>query len=182
MFPHALLPALPNRLALIQVAASRGACQAAHQAVFELAARLSLAGPLRVVDAGGLFDLYSLARALRQLSDSPLTLDRSLAALRLSRAATGEALLAALSRLPAVPIPTLAVDLLAPFTAAAAPPAEAYQLLSACVAHLRRLNRAAPVLVTGQAPAAPTLAQQAQLRLLRGAAACILEVRRENTL
>ena len=62
MFPHALLPALPNRLALIQVAASRGACQAAHQAVFELAARLSLAGPLRVVDAGGLFDLYSLAR------------------------------------------------------------------------------------------------------------------------
>lgn len=179
MFSPALLPLPTNRLALVQVAASRGAVQAAGQAVFDLAARLSLSGPLRVIDAGGLFDVCALARSVRLRTDSPTAVRQAVQSIRLTRAASCQQLLTALAGLPAAPLPTLVLDLLAPFYAATAAYTENTRLLSSCLAHLQRLSRAGPVVVTGQAPFVPDQPHLALLRALRSAAACVLEVRRE---
>ncbi len=77
-------------------------------------------------------------------AELPAVLER----IRLSRAFTCYQLVALLKGTPAEPVPTLVLDLLSTFYDENVSTEESLRLLQECVAHLRRLNRLAPVAVS----------------------------------
>ena len=137
-----------------------------HPAVLEQAARLALAGPLRILDGGNCLDLYGLARQLRRLDPQVKPL---LARIQVARTFTcyqTAALLAQLARAPAAEsrLPTIILDLLSTFLDENVPLAERQRLLASCLEDLQRLAITVPVLVTARSVSQP--GSEALLNLL----------------
>lgn len=127
--------------------APRRACRGLVNA---LAARLALAGPLRVLDGGNLFDLYAIARAVRR--ETP-HLQAVVERLRIARAFTCYQAAALLDAQELAATPLLVIDLLATFYDENLPMGERLRLLDHCLARLQRLGRAAPLVVSVALPA-----------------------------
>lgn len=123
---------------------------AARDAMLDLAAKLSLAGPLRVLDGGNLFNAYRVARAVRRQT---ALLEDALNGIRLSRAFTCYQMLALLAETPPGATPVLVLDLLCTFYDESVPLAETRRLLDLALSHLRRLAQHAPVVVSTRPPA-----------------------------
>lgn len=122
---------------------------AATPQLFELSARLSTAGPLRVLDGGNRYNIYPVAAALRrQTADLHAALER----ITLARAFTCYQMLALLAQTPMQPIPTLLVDMLATFYDENVTLEESQRLLEACLPHLQRLSTVAPLVVSLKPP------------------------------
>lgn len=118
-------------------------------ALFDLMARLALAGPLRVLDGGNCINIYPLARALRRQTTR---LEPALRNVRLSRAFTCYQMLALLAETPAGGPPTLVLDLLDTFYDESVPLYETRRLLELALRELRRLAAAAPLVVSARPP------------------------------
>jgi hypothetical protein len=117
--------------------------------LLSLAAKLAVNGPVEVLDGGNCFNAYQVAREIRRQSPHlKIALDR----IRISRAFTCYQMLALLEREPASRAPKLALDLLATFYDENLPVAESSRLLQICIGHLKRLNQAAPVVVSARPP------------------------------
>jgi len=114
--------------------------------ITETAARLALAGQVRVLDCGNRFNVYPVAKAVRRLTtEMDPVLDRIL----LSRAFTCYQVLALLRQETSPkPAPILVVDLLATFLDENIPLAESRRLLDHSLYEIERLSQAAPVLIT----------------------------------
>ena len=123
---------------------------AASKMMLELAARLSTAGELRVLDGGNRFNVYPVARAARRYTHD---LTSALARIRLARAFTCYQMLAMLAETPADGLPVLVIDLLATFYDDNVRLVESERLLGQCIPHLQRLSQFAPVVVSAKLPA-----------------------------
>src|SRR5512146_2960645 len=85
---------------------------AAQAQMLDLAARLAVGGPVRVLDCGNRFNVYPVARAIRSRTGS---LQAALQRIHLARAFTCYQVLALLEEAPDESTPTLVLDLLATF-------------------------------------------------------------------
>ena len=141
----ALTLPLANRL-LVLVAP-----HAAAKLMLELAARLSLNGPLRVLDGGNRFNIYPVARTIRRYTAE---LNGAMARIQLARAFTCCQMSAMLAEAPEDGLPTLVLDLLTTFYDESVSLAESQRLLEGCLSQLQRLSRLAPVVVSARPPAA----------------------------
>jgi hypothetical protein len=110
----------------------------------ELAARLALAGSVRVLDGANLFDAYTIARQVRRRTPH---LETVLQDLRVARAFTCYQMVALLAAQEALPIPLLAFGLLTTFRDENVRLAERRQALERCLGDLQRLAPHAPVVV-----------------------------------
>jgi hypothetical protein len=122
-------------------------------AMFDLIARLALAGPLRVLDGGNCINVYPLARALRRQTSH---LDAALRNVKLSRAFTCYQMLALLADTPASQQPTLVLDMLDTYYDESVPLYETRRLLEISIRELRRLCGKAPLVVSARPPGPDT--------------------------
>ena len=142
---------LPARLMVV-----RGAHRL-DLAMFDLTARLALAGPLRVLDGGNCINVYPLARALRRQTAN---LEAALRNVKLSRAFTCYQMLALLAETPASEQPTLVLDMLDTYYDESVPLYETRRLLEISIRELRRLAAAAPLVVSARGPKPDTADRQ----------------------
>jgi hypothetical protein len=120
-----------------------------RQMMTDLAVRLALVSPARVLDGGNCFNLYGVARALRGQASTPtLPLDR----IHIARAFTCYQMVTLLADTRATPVPTLVLELLSTFSDENVSLPERTRLLRSCLRHLRRLSRQSPVAVSVQPP------------------------------
>jgi hypothetical protein len=115
------------------------------EAIFDLAARLALAGGLEVLDGGNTFNAYRAARALRGLDARAV---RALEATRLARAFTCYQVAALLEEMAAAPrpaLPLLVLDFLATFGDQSVALRERRRLLNLCLARLEQIAAHRPV-------------------------------------
>lgn len=115
------------------------------EAIFDLAARLALAGGLEVLDGGNTFNVYRVAKALRSVDPRAV---RALEAVRLSRAFTCYQMAALLEEVAAAPrstLPLLVLDLLATFGDQNAALRDRRRLLSRCLERLEQIAAHRPV-------------------------------------
>jgi len=110
-----------------------------------LIARLAHSGPVLVLDGGNCFQAHRLARLLRRHTPH---LETALGNIHIARAFTCYQVLTLLAETPAVPVPTLVLDLLATFQDENVPLYERRRLLEAVLEHLQRLSSRAPTLVS----------------------------------
>lgn len=110
------------------------------------AARLACRGPLRVLDCGNCFNTYQVALELRRLGADPL--EAALERIRAARAFTCYQALTLLETSPALPTPTLVLDLLGTFRDESVALPERRRLLRGAIDHLQRLAEVAPLLVS----------------------------------
>lgn len=127
--------------------------------LLQMAARLALRAPLRVLDGGNCFNAYRVALALRQHTDQ---VEAILARIHVARAFTCYQVLTLLEQTLAAPLPTLVLDLLATFRDESASLVERRRLLELGVSQLQRLASRAPLLVS----ATPQGAQPDELLIL----------------
>lgn len=159
---------LPLTNRLIAVIAPR----AAHPLMLDLAARLAVRGPLRVLDGGNQFNVYPVARALRRQTTR---LEAALAGIRLSRVFTCYQMEALLAETAAEPLPTLALDVLSTFYDENVKPGECRRLFAICLNHLRRLSARAPVVASVRLPGEEFRDRLPLVESLRRAAAEVWE-------
>ncbi len=119
--------------------------RSAMRLLLGLAARLALAGTLRVLDCGNCFNVYTVTQALHQH-----TMDTTAALKRISvaRAFTCYQVTALLESTPQDSTPTLVLDLLSTFYDESVSLGERRRLLDRNVTALRRLSREGSVLVS----------------------------------
>lgn len=110
--------------------------------IFELVARLALAGALQVVDGGNTFNAYRVAILLRRSIPDPQMALRRIALARVFTCYQMEALL--VDRLTETQ-PVLALDFLSTFSDENVSLMDRWRLLRACTARLRQISRRAPV-------------------------------------
>lgn len=116
-----------------------------RQALPVLIARLSLTGPLRVLDGGNSFNLHEVARALRRSTpDVQARLER----IQIARAFTCYQVVSLLAETPANGMPTLGLDLTATFYDESVHYAERKRLLRVSIATLQQLSHSGPVAVS----------------------------------
>jgi hypothetical protein len=138
---------IPYSGKLLLIAAPRAFLREALPA---LIARLSLAGPLRIVDGGNSFNFHAVARHVRrQSSDLQLRLQQ----IQIARAFTCYQVLSLLAETPADAAPTLVIDLLTTFYDENVNQIERRSLLAKSLTHLQRINALAPVAVSANTPA-----------------------------
>lgn len=118
--------------------------RALREMIGATAARVARDGPVRVLDGGNLFDAHAAARLVGEQAGA---LER----IQVARAFTCYQMEALLARQAAAPDPVLVLDLLATYADENAPLAHRNYLMEQVIGHVRRLARAAPVLV-GVAP------------------------------
>jgi hypothetical protein len=126
---------------------------ARFELVNALIARLACAGPLLVLDGGNCFQAHRLARLLRRHTPH---LQAALSNIHIARAFTCYQVVALLAETPALPVPTLVLDLLSTFHDESVPLRERRRLLESSLLELRRLSSRAPTLVSA-APEASDL-------------------------
>jgi hypothetical protein len=162
--PQDFIPPLQDGGCLVALLAPH----AASEAMLTLAARLAQRGPVRVLDGGNRFNAYRVAHALaaRRLSDLRQALER----IRVRRAFTCYQAATILASTQSGPAPLLVLDLLATFYDENVRVGERRQLLEGCIAHLRRLAAAGPVVVSLRPPAPPHQDPNGLLPLVQAAA------------
>jgi hypothetical protein len=119
------------------------------EAVFDLVARLSLAGGLEVIDGGNTFNAYRAVQALRRNAPELPGATGALERVQLARAFTCYQLAALLEALETAPVPlkeqggaafpVLVLDLLATFGDQGVAIRERRRLLTLCLTKLKRL-------------------------------------------
>jgi hypothetical protein len=114
-------------------------------------ARLALAGPVRVLDGGNLFDVLAIARDIRRQTAS---LEAALKRVAIARAFTCYQMAVMLAQQPDGPTPVLILDLLSTYYDESVPLAARLRLLEQGVAQLQRLCRQAPLAVSATPPPA----------------------------
>jgi hypothetical protein len=133
-------PACGQMLLVVTPAASLGT-------LFEMAARMALAGPLIVFDGGNCFQGYGLARSLRRQLDDSEALDRALHNVLLSRVFTCYQMETLLSEGDFESAPILVLDFLATFYDQGVRVADRRRLLELCLGRLQAISKRAPVAV-----------------------------------
>ena len=113
--------------------------------LLQAVARLALGGSLRVLDGGNRFNAYTVALALRQHTAEIETI---LERIYVARAFTCYQVVTLLTQTPAIPHPTLVLDILATFRDESVSLEERGRLLETCLSQLRRLAGQAPLLVS----------------------------------
>jgi hypothetical protein len=157
---------LPNQVYLVVAA------HAARGQMLELIARLALAGPVRVLDAGNQCNVYPIAQRLRR---STPDVNAALRRIQVQRAFTCYQVAALLAETVPAAAPTLVLDFLASFYDEDVRLPEAEALLRTCLPRLRALAELAPVLVSARPPLAACAARGVLLDRLRAAAATCWE-------
>jgi hypothetical protein len=140
---------------------------AANPLMLELAARLAVEQPLRVLDGGNRFNVYPVAKAVRRRT---ARLEETLGRITLSRAFTCYQLEALLEESPNTSDPTLVLDMLTTFLDESVPLPECRRLLKQCLPHLRRLAGTAPLVVSAKPTPAIAAERQVLLDMLQAAA------------
>jgi hypothetical protein len=147
------------------------------QPLLEMAARLALSAPLRVLDGGNCFNAYIVAQALRpasrlgcprqdrllaqQARQQTQDVEAVLGRICVSRAFTCYQMVTLLDETPtaAIPAVTVVLDLLATFRDETVPMAERQRLLGHCLERLERLAAAAPMLVSASPDGGPPMSR-----------------------
>lgn len=136
---------LSNEL-LVVFGAHSGAAQ-----MLDLTARLSLDGPLYLLDCGNRSNMYRVAKTLRTLTNDPVAVLKNI---RLSRAFTCYQVVALLEKLvhsgEAAGVPVLVLDLLATFMDESVRVDESRMIFDIAMQRLEQLSRAAPVVVSAK--------------------------------
>jgi hypothetical protein len=120
-----------------------------QQKMHALLVELALAGPVKVLIGGNRYDHYLVNYALA--AATPCYEQILQEHIYLSRAETCYQMVELLAQTQAGPVPCLILDLLATFYDEAAPEREINQLLFEAILELRRLSRAAAVVVSAHA-------------------------------
>jgi len=119
--------------------------------MLDLTARLSLDGPLYLLDCGNRSNMYRVAKTLRTLTNDPVAVLKNI---RLSRAFTCYQVVALLEKLAhsgeAAGVPVLVLDLLATFMDESVRVDESRMLFDVAMQRLVQLSRAAPVVVSAK--------------------------------
>ena len=118
---------------------------AATPLMLELAARLSTAGAVRVLDGGNRFNVYPVSQGIRRLRGN---IYPCLERISLARAFTCYQMLALLEETPAIEAPTLLLDFLATFNDESVPLPESQRLVEESLPHFRRLSARAPLVIS----------------------------------
>lgn len=124
--------------------------------VLSLAARLALETPLRILDSGNCFNVYTVAQILRGYTAE---VNPALERISVARAFTCYQVTTLLENTLADSRPTLVLDLLSTFYDENVPVIERQRLLQRNIAELRRLSRQGRVMASIHTP--PPEAQQA---------------------
>jgi hypothetical protein len=133
---------LPNELVVIF------GVHSGTSVMLDLAAHLSLLGPLYVLDFGNRSNMYRVARALRLLTVDPVA---KLQNIRLSRSFTCYQVVSLLEKLsPDAGVPVLVLDLVATFLDESVPVIESQRLFKNALLRLFSLSRSAPVVVSAK--------------------------------
>ena len=145
--------------------------------MLDLAARLSLRGPLYLLDCGNRSDMYRVARTLRTLTNDPVAVMRNI---HLSRAFTCYQVVALLEKVAGgAGTPVLMLDLLSTFMDESVQIAESSQLFNRALRCLELAGRAAPVVVSARPLLSLSAPRFGLLEQLKGAATAVWE---ENVL
>jgi hypothetical protein len=119
--------------------------------MLDLTARLSLDGPLYLLDCGNRSNMYRVAKTLRTLTNDPVAVLKNI---RLSRAFTCYQVVALLEKLAhsgeAAGVPVLVLDLLATFMDESVKVDESRMLFDIAMQRLAQLSHAAPVVVSAK--------------------------------
>ncbi len=116
--------------------------------ILDLVARLSLRGPVYLLDCGNRSDMYRVARTLRSLTDDPVAILRNI---RLSRAFTCYQVVALLEKISSgVPAPVLVLDLLSTFMDESVQVNESSMLFNRALHSLTAAASSAPVIVSAK--------------------------------
>lgn len=133
------------------------------QPLLEMAARLAVSAPLRVLDGGNCFNAYIVAQTLRPalLAQQAQDVEAALGRIHVSRAFTCYQMMTLLDETPtaAIPAATVVLDLLATFRDETVPMAERQRLLGHCLERLERLAAAAPMLVSASPDGGPPMSR-----------------------
>jgi len=128
--------------------------QSAHARLMDLAARLSLAGHLLILDGGNRANPYPLARELRRLTSDPV---KALNRIQIARAFTCHQVVALLEQTledRRGTRPVLILDLLSTFYDESISLVESQRLLERGLRSIRILNQSAPVVISSRPPLA----------------------------
>ncbi len=113
--------------------------------LLSLVADLALSSPLRVVDGGNLFNVLVLSRTLRRKTSRVV---EALNRIYISRAFTCYQMEAMLAEPSSASAPLVVLDLLGTFYDESVNDSQSRRLLGNCLAHLKRVSAAVPVLVS----------------------------------
>lgn len=145
--------------------------------MLDLAARLSLHGPLYLLDCGNRSNMYRVARTLRTLTNDPVAVMRNI---RLSRAFTCYQVVVLLEKAASHPgAPVLVLDLLATFLDESVQIQESSLLFNCALQYLSVLGQSAPVVISAKPLLSLSAPRSGLLEQLKGAANVIWE---ENVL
>jgi hypothetical protein len=131
-----------------------------RDAMLSLVARMALSGPLLALDAGNQFDAFKVARLIREQTSQ---VDCVLSRVRVARAFTCYQVVALFEGLPTTPMPHVVFDLPATFYDESVSLSESRRLLQIVLAHVERLRRAAPMVISVQPIRARHAHQRAEL-------------------
>lgn len=126
----------------------------ANSRIIDLAARLSLMGPLLILDGGNRSNPYPLVKALRRLTNDPV---QALNRIQIARAFTCHQVIALLEQTleeRRESRPVLVLDLLSTFYDESVSFRESQRLLERGLHSIQALNQAAPVVVSARPPLA----------------------------
>lgn len=141
--------------------------------MLDLAAGLSLHGPLYLLDCGNRSNMYRVARALRTLTNDPVAVMRNI---RLSRAFTCYQVVALLEKVAVRPTaPVLVLDLLATFMDESVQLRESSLLFDSALHHLLAMGQTLPVVVSAKPLLSLSAPRFGLLEQLKAAAAEVWE-------
>jgi hypothetical protein len=123
---------------------------AGSRAMLEIAARLALYRPLRVLDGGNRFNAREVAQQLRHLNAPDLY--RALSGIQVRRAFTCYQMTALLEDTSPSSQPSLVIDLLDTFYDESAPLPERRILIERCMQQLRNLSSLSPTIASVRPP------------------------------
>lgn len=119
--------------------------------VVDAAAHLAHQGPVRVLDGGNVFNAYRVARAIRRRTHR---MTATLEQIHVARAFTCYQMVTLLEESPALPIPTLVLNLLVTFYDENVKLGESERLLEESLGHLERMSKSGLVIATTRPPKA----------------------------
>jgi hypothetical protein len=142
--------------------------------MLDLAARLAVRGPLRVLDGGNQFNAIPVARTIRRYTSD---LTNVLQDILLARAFTCYQMASLIADSPSGAAPTLVLDLLATFYDENVSLGDSRRLLAGCLLKLQRMGQTGPVIVGAQPPGSECPERQVLLEQLRKSTSQVWEAK-----